>query len=254
MLNRDTSNFVKVLWILIGFVGIITAIFLAIIKLGQSDMLIIALIGLVIVLILLVVYIIFMIVITKTILNKKSVNASILVLYSKSIRTIYPIMSLLCDKLHIDKDSVRRVFSDINNHIVLLHTEPMKSEDILILTPHCIQLNTCTHKVTGEINNCKMCGGCNVDPLLRLSKKYDVKLIVVTGGTLARKLIKDIRPKGIIAIACERDLTHGILDVKQIPVIGIKNDRPNGPCINTKVDIEKVEEAINYFLGGNKWR
>jgi hypothetical protein len=32
-------------------------------------------------------------------------------------------------------------------------------------------------------------------------------------------------------------------------VIGILNERPNGPCINTKVDIRKVREAISDFLG-----
>jgi hypothetical protein len=31
-------------------------------------------------------------------------------------------------------------------------------------------------------------------------------------------------------------------------VIGILNDRPHGPCINTKVDIQKVREAILDFL------
>jgi hypothetical protein len=31
-------------------------------------------------------------------------------------------------------------------------------------------------------------------------------------------------------------------------VIGILNDRPNGPCINTKVDIQKVRKAILDFL------
>jgi hypothetical protein len=33
-------------------------------------------------------------------------------------------------------------------------------------------------------------------------------------------------------------------------VIGILNERPNGPCINTKADIEKVRRAILDFLEG----
>ena len=61
----------------------------------------------------------------------------------------------------------------------------------------------------------------------------------------------DIRPKGIIAVACERDLTSGIVDVGEMDVIGILIDRPNGPCIDTKVDIKKLEEAILFYLGGD---
>ncbi len=31
---------------------------------------------------------------------------------------------------------------------------------IMILTPHCIQLDTCVHKITRNVENCHQCGGC----------------------------------------------------------------------------------------------
>ena len=43
-------------------------------------------------------------------------------------------------------------------------------------------------------------------------------------------------------------LTSGIQDMYPIPVIGILNERPKGPCINTKVDIQKVKSAITDLL------
>jgi hypothetical protein len=58
------------------------------------------------------------------------------------------------------------------------------------------------------------------------------------------------RPEAIVAVACELDLTTGIQDAYPIPVIGILNERPNGPCINTKADIEKVRRAILDFVEG----
>jgi hypothetical protein len=51
-----------------------------------------------------------------------------------------------------------------------------------------------------------------------------------------------------VAVACELDLTSGIQDSYPLPVIGILNERPNGPCINTKVDIQKVKAAISDLL------
>ena len=75
-------------------------------------------------------------------------------------------------------------------------------------------------------------------------------LVVATGGTLARQLVAKARPKAIIAVACERDLTSGIQDVFPIPVIGIFNERPFGPCFNTRVDIDRVEEAIQLLAEG----
>jgi hypothetical protein len=87
-----------------------------------------------------------------------------------------------------------------------------------------------------------------VKDLIELSEQYHIKIAVATGGTLARRIIVDNRPEAIVAVACELDLTTGIQDSYPIPVIGILNERPNGPCINTKVDIQKVKQAISDFL------
>ncbi len=73
-------------------------------------------------------------------------------------------------------------------------------------------------------------------------------LSVATGGTLARKVIVEKRPKLVLAVACERDLTSGIKDCYPLPVIGILNERPFGPCFNTVVDVSKIDEALGQVL------
>ena len=57
-----------------------------------------------------------------------------------------------------------------------------------------------------------------------------------------------IRPKAVVAIACERDLASGIQDVYPIPSVGVLNLRPNGPCYNTHVDLEEFRRAIEEIL------
>jgi hypothetical protein len=52
----------------------------------------------------------------------------------------------------------------------------------------------------------------------------------------------------IIGVACERDLTSGIQDSYPIPVFGILNHRPFGPCFDTDVDMKMVETALASFL------
>jgi len=49
-------------------------------------------------------------------------------------------------------------------------------------------------------------------------------------------------------VACEGDLTSGIRDCYPLPVLGVLNDRPFGPCYNTSVDLERIEEAIKAVL------
>ena len=54
----------------------------------------------------------------------------------------------------------------------------------------------------------------------------------------------------MIAIACERDLSSGIQDSNPLPVMGVLNRRPYGPCHDTKVDLNRVEDALVTMLKG----
>jgi hypothetical protein len=56
------------------------------------------------------------------------------------------------------------------------------------------------------------------------------------------------RPRIILAVACERDLASGIQDTYPLPVFGILNQRPNGPCLDTNVDLSQVKYWLLYFL------
>ena len=133
---------------------------------------------------------------------------------------------------------------ELNNRLIDACHFKVPFERILVLTPHCVQLSKCGLKVTGEENHCSQCGACNVGTLKSIQKAYGVQVAIATGGTLARKVIKDKKPKLIIAVACERDLVSGLRDASPLPVFAIQNQRPFGPCVDTTFDAVKLECVI----------
>lgn len=165
-----------------------------------------------------------------------------------SLTIIYPIMLNLASLLKFNRNSIRGAFTELNNKLVFSNEYSIEASNILILTPHCIQKSFCQYKITTDIENCRRCGQCNVEELIRLQDEFGVNFRVVTGGTLARKIIRDLKPKAIVAIACERDLISGLQDIKKLPIIAVTNKRPEGPCVNTWVDIGEVKAAIEHFL------
>ncbi len=167
-------------------------------------------------------------------------------------KILFPLMILMGKLLGVSKERIQQSFVELNNHLVRSNGHRVKPHKLLVLLPHCIQDFDCQIKITGNIKNCKGCGKCEIKDLVEISDRYHVKIAVATGGTLARRIVVENRPEAIVGVACELDLTTGIQDTYPIPVIGILNDRPNGPCINTKVDIEKVEKAILNFLEAEK--
>jgi hypothetical protein len=164
------------------------------------------------------------------------------------IKFLLPMIEMVGQVLGINKDSIRQSFIAMNNSLVLSQCQSINPERILVLLPHCIQLFDCEIKVTGDIHKCVLCGRCDIKGLVDIGRKYRIDISVATGGTLARKVIVEKRPKLVLAVACERDLTSGIKDCYPLPVIGILNERPFGPCFNTTVDVAKIDEALSRIV------
>lgn len=165
-----------------------------------------------------------------------------------AINLLFPIATRIGRLFDVEKERVERSFIEVSNHLITQKHIKVAPEKLLILTPHCIQQESCPHKITRNINNCHSCGGCQVGDLLKLSRTFGVNVAVVTGGTLARKVIKTLRPQAVLAVACERDLTSGIQDAFPLPVIGVLNERPFGPCCNTRVNMERVEQVVKELV------
>ncbi len=164
------------------------------------------------------------------------------------IRILFPLLVVVGKCLGISEDKIRRSFVAINNRLVLAEAKKLKPEKLLLLLPHCLQNHECTVRITGSVTNCKACGKCKIKDLVALSAKYNVPISVATGGTLARKIVVEKHSEIIIGVACERDLTSGIQDSYPIPVFGILNQRPFGPCYDTDVDLKLVEKGMRAFL------
>lgn len=164
------------------------------------------------------------------------------------IKFLLPMIEFVGRVLGLDKDRIRQSFIAMNNSLVISQKYKVRPDRILILLPHCIQLFDCEIKVTGDVNKCVLCGRCDIKGLVQIGRKYGIDISVATGGTLARKVIVEKRPKLVLAVACERDLTSGIKDCYPLPVIGILNLRPHGPCFNTIVDVTAIDAALQQVL------
>lgn len=166
----------------------------------------------------------------------------------KDLMLLFPLAVFIGKLLGAKRFEVEQSFIRTSNRLVKQQRIKVPADRLMMLTPHCIQRDACVHKITRNVENCRQCGGCSVGSMLALAHKYGCHFAVATGGTLARQMVKQARPKAIVAVACERDLTSGIQDVFPLPVIGVLNERPFGPCFNTRVDVATLEAALIDFM------
>lgn len=130
----------------------------------------------------------------------------------------------------ISEDRLVNSFFKIHNLILRFKKIRIKPQELMVLLPRCLKKDYFQN-------------------LRRLKDKYNFQMFTVGGGTQARLKIRSVMPRAIIAIACERDLLSGFLEVNpKIPVIGLSNSRPEGPCQNTEIDLRQIEMTIRQLI------
>lgn len=164
------------------------------------------------------------------------------------INVLFPVAVRLAKPFGIGRRKLEGSFIATSNLMFNRMGIRVPASRLLVVTPHCLQLATCPHKITRDPGNCKRCGGCDIGALVILSEEMGFHFFVATGGTLARQIIYKMRPQAVLAIACERDLMSGIQDVYPLPAVGVLNIRPNGPCYNTHVDMDEVKAQLEKII------
>jgi hypothetical protein len=165
-----------------------------------------------------------------------------------SAKIIFHFLIFFIKIFRMPTEGITQAFIKLNNLLVKKERYILNNNELLLLLPRCLQKRDCKADIADDIKNCQRCGLCPVAGMVDIVERYQIPTFVVDGGELARRKVRDVHPQAIVAVACERELEEGILDVLP-PVIGIANERPNGPCRETKVSKKEVEEAIRFFLG-----
>lgn len=169
----------------------------------------------------------YVVLVAAVIWNKRYMNVC-LTRGSRLFFIMLPFVTRLAATMGISRDRLSHSFIRVSNEL----TAPGKGPGpVLVLFPRCLRAD-----IRSRARD--IC-----------SRYEEVRLHTAPGGTEARKIILDTSPGAIVAVACERDLIAGIQDVApKIPVIGIPNTRPEGPCVDTTIDTDELRAAIEYFL------
>lgn len=129
------------------------------------------------------------------------------------------------------RDWVENAAVKVYNVLALLRTRKVGTGELLLLIPRCLSRET-------------------LDRVLGLAGQYAVPVFVATRGQLARRVIRERRPRAVVAVACERDMVTGLHDVAgKVPVLGLTMTLPAGPCKDATLDFATLERYLQAFVG-----
>lgn len=135
----------------------------------------------------------------------------------------------LGQRFGISRDHMGASFVKVCNSLIKVSKRPMEG-DVLVLLPRCL-----SKEIRPKVKE--------------ICERYGCKMETVSGGEAARMAVGRIQPRGIVGVACERDLVSGIKDVvTSFPAVGVANVREHGPCKNTTIDLGEFEAAVRIFF------
>lgn len=128
------------------------------------------------------------------------------------------------------RDWVENASVKVYNALALVRGRKVGTGELLLLIPRCLSKET-------------------LDGVLGIAGKYGVPVFVATRGQLARRVIRERRPRAVVAVACERDMVSGLHDVAgKIPVLGLTMTLPSGPCKDALLNLRQLEDWVKAYV------
>jgi len=129
------------------------------------------------------------------------------------------------------RDWVEHAAIDVYNTLAERRGRRVGKGELLVLIPRCLSKQA-------------------LDGVLEIAGRYEVPVFVATRGQLARRVIRERRPRAVVAVACERDMMTGLRDVAgRLPVLGLTMQLPNGPCRDAAIDLGQMEQWVRGLVG-----
>lgn len=128
------------------------------------------------------------------------------------------------------RDWVEHAAIDVYNTLAERRGRTVGKGELLVLIPRCLSKQA-------------------LDGVLAIAGRYEVPVFVATRGQLARRVIRERRPRAVVAVACERDMMTGLRDVAgRLPVLGLTMRLPNGPCRDAILDLDVMERWVKGWI------
>jgi len=129
------------------------------------------------------------------------------------------------------RDWVEHAAIDVYNSLAERRGRRVGKGELLVLIPRCLAKEA-------------------LDGVLAIAGRYEVPVFVATRGQLARRVIRERRPRAVVAVACERDMMTGLRDVAgKLPVLGLTMQLPNGPCRDAVLDLDLMDRWVRSLAG-----
>jgi len=162
------------------------------------------------------------------------------------LNLMYRPARMLLANIHTSTEIVNQVGIDLINYF----NEPLYAktplEKRLAVFPHCLRDMNCPARTDSRVGLlCLKCGRCGLGFVKEIADRHDVPVYIVSGSSFVKRIVKEKKPSGMLAVACHQDLyevMRSIYNNTNIPIVGVQLSKDG--CIETEVNWTVVVEKL----------
>jgi len=181
----------------------------------------------------------------------ESENSSIMRVVKKLAKTKLSSLALhkleqLATKVGVEEQELFQLYVEAKNRSLIESFAATPYTERIVLLPQCLRAKDCPAEIGEYGYECQQCGRCSVAKIMQLTKDLGYKgVFIMPGGSLAKKVLVELKPKASLGVACYKELVMGSYICEKVGVIGQGVELLKDGCINTIVNMKALKEALH---------
>jgi uncharacterized protein len=181
----------------------------------------------------------------------ESENSSIMRVVKKLAKTKLSSLALhkleqLATKVGVEEQELFQLYVEAKNRSLIESFAATPYNERIVLLPQCLRAKDCPAEIGEYGYECQQCGRCSVAKIMQLTKDLGYKgVFIMPGGSLAKKVLVELKPKASLGVACYKELVMGSYLCEKVGVIGQGVELLKDGCINTIVNMKALKEALH---------
>ncbi len=156
-----------------------------------------------------------------------------------TIDTFYLQLKKLAKQFGLGDTIIDQIGIEVRNHLFAQGFASVPPTERIVVVPQCIRDLKCPARLDPASGiKCKECGKCVVKDLKEEGERLGYGVFVVPGGRFVERIVKTMRPKAALGVACHKDLNLAMQEISRAKIIvqGVPLIRDG--CMNTAVDMK----------------
>ena len=151
----------------------------------------------------------------------------------------------LAKKFGLGERIVDQIGVEVRNTLTMEEFSKVKAKDRILILPQCLRNIKCPARLDSNIGiACKECGLCVIKDLKREAERLGYGFYIVPGGSFVSRIVRAVKPKAALGVACARDLNMAMHEIYRCNTIVQGVPLVKEGCVQTEVNLEELLDRL----------